>query len=169
MTCYETRDIEKNGKTYRVEFHTDDGMGAPWKEHDGHGIVSNWESRDKKPGEVVINEDHGSKRFYDVSETTRIAKRYGWGLNDEARAELAKKLGRAPTAGEVRAEAVRLDLERMAGWCNDDWHWCGVEVFPLTDDGDELRSKAQSLWGIESDAGAYFDEVIAELIAQIEG
>lgn len=169
MTCYETRDIEKNGKFYRVEFHFDEGMGAPWKEHDGHGIVSDWESRDKKPGEVVINTDHGSNRFYDVSETTRIAKRDGWGLNDDARAELAKKLGRAPTAGEIRAEAVRLDLERMAGWCNDDWHWCGLKVFPLTNDGDELRSKAQSLWGIESDAGPYFDEVIDELIAQIEG
>lgn len=167
--CYESRDIERNGTAYRVEFIVDYDMGAPWEEDEGHGIVSDWETRDKKPGEVVINEDHGGKRFYDVAATTRIAKRDKWGLNDDSRAKLAKKLGRAPTAGEIRADAVRLDLERMAGWCNDDWHWCGVEVFPLTDDGDELRSKTESLWGIESDAGAYFDEVIEELIAQIEG
>lgn len=167
MTCYETRDIEENGKIYRVEFHTDEDTGAPWEEHDGHGTVSGWENRDKKPGEVVISECRGGKRFYDVTETTRIAKRDGWGLCNDARAELAKILGRAPTAGEIRAEAVRLDLERMRAWCNDGWHWCGIVVFPLTDDGDELRSKAQSLWGIESDAGSYFGEVISELISQI--
>lgn len=157
--AYETRDIEQNGKTYRVEFIFDSDTGAPWKEHDGHGVVSGWESRDKKPGEVVISEDHGSKRFYDIAATTRIAKRDGWGLAPEKAAGL--------TRAQIVAEAVRLDMERMRGWCNDDWHWCGVSVFPLSEDGDELRSKTESLWGIESDADSYFEEVISDLIAQI--
>ena len=158
--CFETRDIEQNGKTYRVEFIFDSDTGAPWKEHDGHGIVSDWESRDKKPGEVVISEDRGSKRFYDVDETTRIAKRDGWGVSDTDTSKM--------TPAQITALAVRRDLERMRDWCNDVWHWCGVSVFPLTEDGDELRSKTESLWGIESDAGEYFDEVISELIAQIQ-
>ena len=157
--CYETRDFEQNGTTYRVEFIFDSDTGAPWKEHDGHGVVSDWESRDKKPGEVVIASNRGSKRFYDVAATTRIAKRDGWGLSPEKASGL--------TPAQIVAEAVRLDMERMRGWCNDAWHWCGVAVFPLTADGDELRSKTESLWGIESDADDYFKEVIAELIAQI--
>lgn len=161
MYPYETRDIELNGTTYRVEFFHDEGMGAPWEEHDGHGIVSDWETRDKKPGEVIISQDRHSKRFYDVAATMRIAKRDGWGVSD------------VDTSGMTRAQiialAVQSDMERMRGWCNDDWHWCGVSVFPLTADGDELRSKTESLWGIESDADVYFDEVIDELIAQIEG
>lgn len=157
--CYETRDIEQNGRAYRVEFIADCDMGAPWEESDGHGIVSDWERRDKKPGEVVIASDRGSKRFYNIAATTRIAKRDGWGLSPEKASGL--------TPAQIVAEAVRLDMERMRGWCNDDWHWCGVSVFPLTEDGDELRSKTESLWGIASDADDYFKEVIAELIAQI--
>jgi hypothetical protein len=157
--CYESRDIEQNGKTYRVEFIFDSDMGAPWEEHDGHGIVSGWESRDKKPGEVVISSDHGRKRFYDVAATTRIAKRDGWGVADADTSKI--------TPAQITALAVQRDMERMRDWCNDVWHWCGVAVFPLTEDGDELRSKTESLWGIESDADDYIEEVISDLIAQI--
>lgn len=157
--CYETRAIEQNGKTYRVEFIFDSDMGAPWEEHDGHGVVSDWESRDKKPGEVVIASDRGSKRFYDVAATTRIAKRDKWGVSDADTSNM--------TRAQITALAVQRDMERMRDWCNGDWYWCGVSVFPLTADGDELRSKTESLWGIESDAEEYFDEVIADLIAQI--
>lgn len=157
--CYESRDIEQNGKTYRVEFIFDSDMGAPWKEHDGCGIVSEWENRDKKPGEVVISEDRGAKRFYDIAETTRIAKRDKWGVSG---ADTSKM-----TPAQVTALAVLRDMERMRDWCNGDWYWCGVAVFPLTEDGDELRSKTESLWGIESDSGAYFEEVISQLIVQI--
>lgn len=157
--CYETRDIEQNGTTYRVEFIADYDTGAPWEEHDGHGIVSDWENRDKKPGEVVIASDRGAKRFYDIAATTRIAKRDKWGVSDADTSKI--------TPAQITALAVRRDMERMRDWCNDVWHWCGVSVFPLTEDGYELRSKTESLWGIESDAGEYFDEVISELIAQI--
>ena len=156
---YESRDIEKNGTTYRVEFTADCNMGAPWEEHAGHGVVSDWERRNKKPGEVIIASDGGSKRFYDVAETTRIAKRDKWGVSDANTSKM--------TSAQIAALAVQRDLERMRDWCNDVWHWCGVFVFPLTEDGDELRSKTESLWGIESDAGEYFNEVISELIAQI--
>lgn len=158
--CYETRDIERNGKTYRVEFTVDCDMGAPWEEHDGHGVVSDWENRDKKPGEVIIASCHGCRRFYDVAATTHIAKRDGWGVSDADTSNMTK--------AQIVALAVQRDLERMRGWCNDNWHWCGVSVFPLTADGDELRSKTESLWGIESDAGEYFYEIISELISQIE-
>ena len=158
--CYKTINIEQNGKTYRVEFIFDSDMGAPWKEHDGHGIVSDWENRDKKPGEVVIASNRGAKRFYDIAATTRIAKRDGWGVSD---ADTSKM-----TPAQITALAVQRDMEHMRGWCNDEWHWCGVSVFPLSEDGDELRSKTESLWGIESDADSYFEEVISQLIAQIQ-
>ena len=157
--CYKTRDIEQNGTTYRVEFIADYDMGAPWEERDGHGVVSDWERRDKKPGEVVIASDHGWKRFYDVAAATHIAKRDGWGVSNADTSNL--------TPAQITAMAVQHDMECMRDWCNDVWHWCGVSVFPLTEGGDELRSKTESLWGIESDADSYFDEVIAELIAQI--
>lgn len=157
--CYKTRDIEQNSTIYRVEFIVDYDMGAPWEEHEGHGVVSDWENRDKKPGEVVITSDRGAKRFYDIAETTRIAKRDKWAVSDADTSNL--------TPAQIVSLAVHRDMERMRDWCNDVWHWCSVAVFPLTDAGDELRSKTESLWGIESDADSYFEEVIFELIAQI--
>lgn len=72
-------------KMGRVEYvatiERDEYMGAPWEEHDGHGVVSDWTSRDKRPGEMILSEDSRdcSKRFYDFAESCRIARRDGWG------------------------------------------------------------------------------------------
>jgi hypothetical protein len=41
--------IEINGLTFRVTVERDEDMGEPWKEHDGHGVVSNWTTRSKSP------------------------------------------------------------------------------------------------------------------------
>jgi len=84
--------IEKGGYRFRVNIEDDDTFDAPWERDDGHGPVSDWTSRDKLPGERVLNTDHGRKRYYDVAEATRIAKRDGWGLSDKAKAELLKRL-----------------------------------------------------------------------------
>lgn len=73
MHAYETRDIQRNGTTYRVEFHFDQDTGAPWKECDGYGIVSNGRRSEKRPGEVRIDsgERNATVRFYDVQETIK--------------------------------------------------------------------------------------------------
>ena len=63
------------------------------------------------------------------------------------------------------ARAARADFERLRDWCLDRWHWCGVVVVMLDDEGDELDRA--SLWGIESDAGQYLDEVAAELADEL--
>lgn len=72
-----------DGWTLRVSIEHDDGMGAPWKEHDGHGEVSEWTRRDKRPGEWVLCTDRGSSRFYDAQESQRIAIRDRWGMGPE--------------------------------------------------------------------------------------
>lgn len=158
--CYESRDVDSNGKTYRVEFHFDHDSGAPWKEYDGRGVVSEWETRDKKPGEVIISSDHGFKRFYNVAATIAIAKRDGWGVSGIN----TRGMSKAKTA----AVAVQHDLKRMRDWCSGAWHWCGIVVFPLTDAGDELRSKNESVWCIESDDEDSINEIIEDLILRIE-
>ena len=45
-TDWET--ITVQGRDFAVMVEPDDGMRAPWEEHDGHGIVSEWTSRDKR-------------------------------------------------------------------------------------------------------------------------
>src|SRR5690606_36343176 len=103
--------ITVNGLTFSVNLEYDDCHGAPWEECDGHGPVSDWTSRNKLPGERILNRDRGMYRYYDVAEATRIAKRDSWGIGPDAHATLAARLGREPTAGEIAAAAVESDFQ----------------------------------------------------------
>ena len=65
--------------TIRATIEHDSGHGAPWEECDGHGPVSDWTTRAKRPGELVLCSDGSHKRYYDFAEACRIARRDGWG------------------------------------------------------------------------------------------
>lgn len=149
------------GTQFIVSFENDEDHGAPWDNEDGHGPVSEWTSRDKKPGERVLSSDRSSKRFYDFAEATRIAKRERWGAGQEWLDAFFTKHGRAPTPGEETAQAVERDFEHLRGWANDEWHYVGVCVRHVSQDADERYSYA--LWGIESDAEEYLTETTYEL------
>jgi len=159
--------IELNGRTYTVRIESDNDMGAPWEENDGHGVVSEWTTRSKRAGELVLAVDqryglNGKRRFYNLSATIKTAHADGWGLNDEARAALAARIGREPTKREVVAEAVRLDYEHLRGWCNGSWYWVGVIV------SDDATGEQSSLWGMESDDGGGLEECAAELAQDMD-
>lgn len=160
--------ITYSGLTFAVRTEDDTDHGAPWDECDGHGVVSQWTTRSKYPGELVLCEDRGQRRFYDFAASMRIAKRDGWGLSDEHKAEMAAKLGREATRGEIVAESVRLDYEYLRRWCNDQWRYVGVIVTLLDVEG-EQTSRDASLWGIESDADDYLAEVSRELAQEVAG
>lgn len=140
--------------TARVEY--DDNTGAPWEEHDGHGPVSDWTGRDKHPGERVLTDDNrGWRRYYDIQEATKIARRDGWD---------APPYGEG-TAGQRAARAVEVDFRRLRDWCRDEWCWVGV-VLSVSRNGVVLDKYAASLWGIESDAEEYLAEVANELLSE---
>ena len=80
MSTIDERNFTRNGFDFRVSIEVDYTMGEPWKEHDGHGIVSDWESRPKRPGEVIIASNRGSALFYDLQATQAIAVRDGWSI-----------------------------------------------------------------------------------------
>jgi hypothetical protein len=147
---------EIHGYTVCIETFYDEDMGPPWKEHDGHGPVSDWFyyrpsswASCKRPGQRVISTDGHNARFYDWQEATRIAKRDGWGLSDEAKMDLAKKLGRNPTRGDITAEAVRRDFEHLRAWCNNEWHWQGYTTTITAPDGTE--HDGDSCWGFDDE------------------
>lgn len=158
--------IELDGRTFKVEVIPDDSMGAPWDEHDGHGVVSDWTRREKRPGERVLCSDRDSHRYYDIAETMKLARKDGWGLEEEALAKLADRLGRKPTKREITAAAVEQDFDRLRRWCEGDWYWVGVAVTLLDDEGEETDER-DSLWGIESDCEDYLEEVASELAEEI--
>lgn len=137
---------------FRVE--RDDDMGPPWEEHDGHGVVSDWTTRDKRPGERVLAADGRSKRYYDVQASVEIAKRDGWD---------APPYG--GTSGEKAARAVASDFDHLKRWCDDEWYWCCI-IVSVSKNGVMLDEYAASLGGVDSDSEDYHVEVANEMIEQ---
>lgn len=158
--------ITIDGLTFSVRLEPDYDSESPWAREDGHGPVSDWTTRDKRPGEWVLSCDRHHRRFYDAAEATRIAKRDAWGLNCAALAALEERIGRAPTRGEITAEAVRRDFQRLHAWCIDEWCYVGVVVELLNTDGEPTGENA-SLWGVESDADDFIDECAQELAQEL--
>jgi hypothetical protein len=156
--------LEHKNHVFEVSIVRDEDMREPWKEHDGHGIISDWTRREKKPGERVLCSDRESKRYYDFEETTKLALKDGWGCDT---AVLETRLKRKPTKKEVVAESVEQDFRRMQAWCDDEWYWVGVCVTLLKADSDApsgyFKTKHKhSVWGVESDAGEYLTELARE-------
>jgi hypothetical protein len=148
---------EVDGFTVRAIICDDRDSGPPWQEEDGHGPVSDWTSRNKRPGERTLVQDHGSRRFYDFAEAVKIARRDRWGPVLEGK-----------SAGEIAAAAVERDFKALKAWCNDEWHYVGVRLAVFRA-GVPMASHAASLWGIEAnypdgDGNAYLTEVANELL-----
>jgi hypothetical protein len=119
--------------------HHDDNADPPWKREDGHGPVSDWTSRSKRPGERVLSEDHGSRRYYDVEAALKLAKRDGWG---------AYPYGQG-TKAEQAARAVDRDFAVLRAWCQDEWHYVGITI-SVCKAGVRLAGPYEhALWGIE--------------------
>jgi len=165
---YDDQTIEQNGRVYRVNLEHDSDMGAPWDEHDGHGPVSDWATRDKHPGELVLHSDRSSKRFYDFAGAMKIARADGWGVSAENIAAMTAKLGRAPARGEICHAAVMSDFEYLQSWCNDEWNWCGVIVTDITDDESADVDYSHAVWGVQSDDDETITMYVQEFIGEFE-
>jgi hypothetical protein len=145
---------EKDGFTFHAIIHRDDSADQPWTREDGHGDVTDWTSRAKGPGELVLANHRGSFRYYDFAGAVAKAKAEGWDTAPYGQG----------TAGERAERAARADFERLKAWCNDEWFLVGVSVVAQKG-GVQLVGKYDcALWGIESDAGDYLVEVANELL-----
>lgn len=153
----DTITAEIDGFTVTARIEHDNNAGTPWEREDGHGPVSDWTRRDKLPGERVLNEDGGSKRYYHFEEAVKIAKRDGWD---------APPYGTG-TKSERAARAAEHDFQALRAWCNDEWSYCGI-VLSVAKSGVTLDEHAASLWGIERNYpgsdNAYLTEVANELL-----
>ena len=151
--------IEKHGYTFEVETQPDEHMQAPWKEHDGHGPVSDWRPEDsKRPEERILHQDRSSCLFYDWDEAVQIAKRDGWGTAD----------GRQPgeTAGAYAVRAVQADYDYLARYCRGDWSYVDVIVTLLDEDGRPTEER-EVLGAVENIDTKYVLEVANDLIDEI--
>lgn len=165
------RDHAGQRQTAVVAIVPDSDTGAPWEENEGHGPVTDWTRRSKRAGELVLNRDGDSYRFYDYAEACKIALRDGWNA--------APYDVPGETPRQRAARAAMADYEHLRRWCTDQWHWAGVCLFLLPRDGVERDAshiadaapfgvlKHAALWGIESDSPDYHSEVAAELISEL--
>jgi len=133
----------------------DEDADAPWDSSDGHGPVTKWENRPKRPGELILASDGRVDRFYDFQAAVKLARRDRW---DSPPYKTGKP-------GERAARAARADFEFLRGWCNDQWSYVGVIVERVTETG-TVRDRT-SLWGIESNATDYLQETARDLAQEL--
>jgi hypothetical protein len=145
---------------FAVELMRDEDMSAPWSECDGHGEVSNWTSRAKRPGELVLNQDGNSCRYYDFSGACAIALRDGW--------DAAPYNDGTETKRQQAAKAALADFEYLKAWCEDDWTYVVVRVVLLDDDGEETDIDAY-LGGVEYHNSAENDGYIKGVVDDMTG
>lgn len=146
-------EVVVDGFTLRAKIEPDSDHGPPWEEEDGHGPVSDWTTRSKKPGERVLCQDRGSYRYYDFQGAVETALKEGWNAPPYDQGSKRQKAARA----------VERDFENLKDWCEDRWCYVGV-VLSVSRGGYVLDDCAASLWGIESDSDDYHIEVANELL-----
>jgi hypothetical protein len=162
---YETRVVVVEGREYRVEFCFDDDMRAPDEEHEeSHGPML---TRDDDFQAATIDELCEAYGDDDAMEEYLIRQHSVWiakaGTDMSVYYDVWSALRRAAAEnwGPNPIEAVSKDLEYIRGWYTDKWHWCAIVVT------DTVTGNFESLYGNESDATSYHEEVISELIAEL--
>jgi len=144
--------------TIKITLESDDCCGKPWQEQCGHGDVSEWVRRDKRPSERLLYSDTCGKLFYDFAGAVETAKHQGWGCD---LVKLEKELGRKPTKGEIAVQAVESDFELLRRWCEGDWFYGVLCVRLVAEDGDIIET--EYLGGVSSD-GEHWKECAADMI-----
>jgi len=132
-----------DGDSFLVRVENDASAEPPWEQSDQYGVVSAWVRRPRRPGELILNQDRGSFRYYDFRASVRKARKV-WGC---------------PNAGH----GARKDFERLRAWCQDHWHYIRLIVVPLNFRGEPITELETAIWGIESDAGVYLAEAAQDL------
>lgn len=132
--------LEYQGKDYVVEIMQDDYQPKPWQEFDGHGEVSDWTSRDKTPGELILATHKGQKLYYDFQATTKRAKLEGWSVTTSENLTFKQR---------VRA-AVLADFEHLQKFCDGRWYFAYLSVTdPRTGDTEALGGIEYSEGGLQ--------------------
>jgi hypothetical protein len=167
-----------------VEIIADYDFGPPEQEHDGHGVVMDFDYDPTDVDALIEREGwdddeqcsahameevaraglfllvgngrrHGFEKYYDVWETLKIAAAQ-WGVPADDKDALMK--------------AVISDYEYVKGWYNNDWCWAYLQVTLLNSDGEELTGHTASLggfeWGLE-DCEKYIGREVNGLVREV--
>lgn len=168
MRPFDVSVIEHKGRTFEVSRYSDDIQSPPWENSDGHGTVRYIDNRESLGrGEVILCDLDRGRFVYNFGAALLTASRDKWGLPPPEVGSLAQRLGKKPTKAQIRAEAVRKDMQYLRGFCSGDWIYIGVCVRIIGSDGAPQGEPFENaLWGIES-CGEYWEEVAHEIADEI--
>ena len=138
------------GRVYNIDFFPDQSMGPPWEEHDGHGAVSEWTTRSKRPGERIIAAHHNSRQFYDYDGAIKKAKAEGWSV--------ANSEGMTPA--QIATAAVEADFKYLKSYIDGVWAWAVVRT--TAPNGD-----SNCLGGIQSNDQEYINQCGIDLAVEM--
>lgn len=150
--------VELGDDYYIVATIREDSSSRPWDDA-GHGDVTEWLTRPKAPGELVLctSRHSGTKRFYDFAGACKTALRDAWGPTKEGE-----------TKRQTAARCAREDFEILRRWCDNQWFYCGIVVAVELND---VELASDSLWGIECNYpgsdNAFLLEVANELAPEV--
>jgi len=144
--------IAVSGYQFRVVIESDDSSAVPWDNDCIYdGVVSGWQrTSSKRPHERILCEDRGSVRLFDVRQFIAVAKSHG-------------------CTAKQAAEQLEPAFEYLRRWCDDQWHYVGVIVQLLDDEGEPVPGEYDSIWGIESDCCAYINETALDMAQCMAG
>jgi len=124
METLESYQIKIDGLCFAVEITADYGMGMPWEEYDGYGVIEKRRYTrgyrpEKSPNEIILYADNDTAWIYDVKATLKKAKKEAWGIENPP-ADWSKK--------QIRAEAVKRDIDYCKKWLTGDMFCVAVGV-----------------------------------------
>lgn len=141
--------------TYTIEREQDTDYN-PLEDEDGHGVVSDWTSRRKYPSEVIIADDHGTRRYYDIQASIANFTKFGGFTATDGK-----------TLKQVVAEAVERDKDFLERWFSDKV-WCDIIRVKVTFKGFTLECDS-CLGGVYSDSpDSYIAEIADDLVYSIQ-
>jgi hypothetical protein len=165
---YDRRNIVHKGRDLAVLFHYDSDHGAPWADDCWYNKLvrtakgrnySRHGSYPKQPGERALGKE--GNHFFDWQSAIINGKKEGNVGGIDTFMKLTAELRRVPTRKQCVEAQVQWMFDHCNDWCNDEWHYIGIEVI------DEETEERESLWGIESCCEDYIEEVIEELAEQV--
>lgn len=162
---YDNDTFEHGGRTFRFKTECDHDHGRPWDEDEGCGVVTNWTTRMRCSGELLLASECRLFRYYDVwamLKKAEKAEKDGWGgdmtpANIRAAIAMLTELAEFDVEllakGEIeeadvftfdptdvvllgRAVAVLLNFRYLKSWCDDEWQYVGVIVTLVSIDED---------------------------------
>lgn len=169
MTIHHRDVVERGGYRFRVDFEPDYDHAPPWEDGDGQGIVRELRyGETKRPGDRILHHssDRRIKFAFDWQATIAKAKKEQWGLSDEAKATLERRLGRPPTTGEVVAQSVEQNFQWMRGFLRDEWEYVGIVITYIADgESDEQEPDyGHAVWGFDTDSDDYLQSEAESMI-----